>query len=359
MRSIVIRNAGPAEQAMKLEGVPDPTPKSDEVVIEIEACGVCFHDVVTRNGTLKAGIRMPLIPGHEIAGTVVETGQDVTTVTIGDRVATTQRARVCGHCRYCRSQREPLCDDSEFLGDAGFNGGYAEYVAVSEDNIAKVPDDVPLDAAAVTACAIGTMYHAIRSVGKVRLAERVLITGASGGLGIHGVQLARQSGAFVVAQTTSEDKTELLHEAGADSVVVARRGEDFSAQVKEATGGRGVDVAIDNVGTPIFTSTRRSIAKGGRWVMVGQLTGDFVPFNPAQLFLKSISMLSATSTTREELRDCLDLLCSGEIRAVIGDTFPLEDASKAHLIMEDGLATGRIVLLPKGLKKLVANEIGL
>lgn len=332
---------------MRLETVPDPTPGAGEVIIEVGACGVCFHDIVTRNGTLKAGIRMPLIPGHEIAGTVVGAGRDVKTVTVGDRVATTQRAHVCGQCRYCRSQREPLCDDAEFLGDTRLNGGYAEYVAVGEDNVAELPQDVAMESAAVAACAIGTMYHAIRGVGNVRIGESVLVTGASGGLGMHGVQIARRSGAFVIAQTTSGDKARQLADVGADHVVVVGRDVDFSAEVADVTEGRGVDAVIDNVGTPLFQFTRRSIAKGGRWVTVGQLTGDFVPFNPAQLFLRGISMLSATSTTREELRDCLDLLRPGGIRAVLGGMYPLEDAAAAHQAVEAGSTAGRIVLLPK------------
>lgn len=332
---------------MRLETIPDPTPGPGEVIIEVGACGVCYHDVVTRDGTLKAGVQMPLIPGHEVAGTVVGVGPHVKTVTVGDRVATTQRSRICGQCRFCRSQKEPLCDDSEFLGDTGLNGGYAEYVAVGEDTVAKVPQDVSLEWASIAACAIGTMYHAIRGVANVQLGERVLITGAGGGLGMHGVQLARRSGAFVVAQTTSGNKAQKLAEAGADYVVVADRDEDFSAEVRDVTEGRGVDVAVDNVGTPLYQFTRRSIAKGGRWVLVGQLTGDFVPFNPAQLFLKGLSMLSATSTTREELRDCLRLLRPGGIRAAIDNTLPLEDAAGAHLAVESGATSGRIVLLPQ------------
>lgn len=346
MRAIVVRKPGAAEEVMKLETVPDPTPGPREVVIEVGACGVCFHDVVTRNGVLKAGIQMPLIPGHEVAGTVVALGREVRNVMLGDRVATAQRGHICGQCRYCRSEREPLCDEAEFLGDAGLNGGYAEYIAVGEDNIAKVPDDVPLVAASIAACAIGTMYHAIRQVGRVQISDRVLITGASGGLGIHGVQLAKRAGAFVIAQTTSEKKIKDLLEAGADHVVFAKRGDEFSDQIKELTKGYGVDVAIDTVGTPVFQSTRRSMAKGGRWVLTGQLTGDFVPFNPAQLFLKNVSMLSATSTTRNELVDCLELLRPGGISAVVGSMYALTDASKAHLEMDDKVSTGRIVLTP-------------
>jgi NADPH:quinone reductase-like Zn-dependent oxidoreductase len=114
--------------------------------------------------------------------------------------------------------------------------------------------------------------------------------------------------------------------------------------VKAATDGEGVDCVLDTVGTPVFTPTRRSLARGGRWVMIGQLNGAFVPFNPAQLFLKGISMLSATSSTREELRLCLEMLRPGGVRAVIGACFPLAQAVDALALVQSGTATGRVVL---------------
>lgn len=345
MKAMVVRETG-APESMVLETVPDPVPGRRDVVIEVAACGVCFHDVVTRNGTLKAGVELPFIPGHEVAGVVVEVGPDVTEFHIGDRVATTQRSHICGHCRYCRSAREPLCAEAQFLGDAGLNGGYAQYVAVEADNVATVPDGVRLEEAAIAACAIGTVFHAVREIGKVRLGETVLVTGSGGGLGLHAVQIARSAGAFVLGQTTSPDKAEAIRKAGAHAVVVGRRGEDFSADVKKLTGGLGVDLVVDNVGTPLFQPIRRSLAPGGRWILVGQLTGDFVPFNPAQLFLKNISMLSATSTTRQELAEVLGLMQRGEIRAMIADTLPLEDAAAAHRMLESGRALGRVLLRP-------------
>lgn len=346
MKAIVVRTYGSAEEAMQLETLADPEPGPKDVVVQVEACGVCFHDVVTRNGTMKAGVELPIVPGHEVSGTVVGVGREVTQFKAGDRVASAQRSHICGHCAFCSSGREPLCDEAVFLGDVGLNGGYAEYTRIEEDNLAPVPEELPLDATAIAACAIGTMYHAIREVGRVQLGERVLVTGASGGLGMHGIQLAKHAGAIVVALTTSPDKAERLRELGADTVVVAERGGDFSAEVKEVTESRGVDVVIDNVGSPIFTSIRRSLAKCGRWVLVGQLTGDFIPFNPAQLFLKSISLLSATSTTRQELAGCLDLLRQGAVMPIVDRTLPLGEAAVAHRLLEAGATSGRILLKP-------------
>ena len=324
--------------------MPESSPGPRQVVIRVAFCGACSHDVAVCTGLLRRGIKLPCVPGHEIAGTVSAIGELVDDFSIGDRVATTQREHVCGHCRYCRSGREPLCVEQVFLGDTRLNGGYAEYVVVDADNVVSVPDDVALDAAAIASCAIGTMLHAVRTVGHIAPGDRVMITGAGGGLGVHGVQLAKRAGGWVIAQTTSAAKAEALRDYGADAVVIASRDGDFSDDVKAATDGEGVDCVLDTVGTPVFTPTRRSLARGGRWVLIGQLNGAFVPFNPAQLFLKGLSMLSATSTTREELRLCLDMLRPGGIRAVLGACFPLTRAAEALALVQSGTAIGRVVL---------------
>ena len=343
MRAVVLRETGGSE-VLRIEELRQPRPNSREALIRIAACGICTLDVVTRQGTYRRGVELPAIPGHEISGTVVAVGAEVTRMRPGDRVASTQRFHVCGACRHCRGGHETQCEQRRFLGQQGLRGGYAEYVAVEEDNLALVPATVTDEQAAIAACAIGTSLNAVRDAGQVRLGERVLVTGAGGGLGVHALQLARAAGACVIAQTTSADKAGLLAELGADHVLVSARQEDFSARVLALTDGRGVDVAIDNVGTPQFEATRRSLATHGRWVLVGQLTGEFVPFNPAQLFLKNQSMVSVHSTSRTQLEDTLDLIARGAVKPVISERCRLEDLPAVHRRMERGGVSGRIVL---------------
>ena len=347
MQAVVVRETGGAG-VLRMETVARPTPGPREVLIRVAACGVCTLDVLTRNGTYRRRGELPIIPGHEIAGAVVEAGAGVRRFRVGDRVATTQRYHICGTCRYCRGGYEPLCAERLFLGQEGMVGGYAEYVAVEEDTIAAVPTGVSDEQAAIAACAIGTTLNAVRDVGKVRLGEHALVTGAGGGLGVHAVQMARLAGAHVIAQTTSADKAGQLSEIGAHDVLVTARDEDFSERVRALTGGEGVDVLIDNVGTPLFTAMRRSLAVNGRWVLVGQLTGDFVPFNPAQLFLRNQSMLSVNSTTRAQLEDTLALIARGAIRPVISGVERLRDVAAVHERMERGGVAGRIVVRPEG-----------
>lgn len=345
MRAMVVRSPG-APDSLKLEEVAMPELRPNDVRIKVEACGVCFHDVVTRNGVMKRGVKMPLIPGHEVSGVVESVGPAVKMFKPGDRVCTAQRRHICGYCRYCRSGRETSCEEREFLGDAGLNGGYAEYVCVEEDNVWHVPDGVKLDEAAIVACAIGTELNAIRDVAHVEPGDKVLVTGAGGGLGVHGLQLARSAGGYVYAVTTSPEKAEKLRACGAHEVIVTKRGEDFSEQLKRATKGEGVDVAIDNVGSVLFEPTRRSLAMGARWIFVGQLTGDFVKLNPAQLFMRDISIKSAKSTSRKQLQDSLELVRQGLVKPVISMSLPLEEAARAHDLVENGRAFGRVLLKP-------------
>ena len=345
MKAVVVNKAGGLD-ALTYTDIPDPQPQGHELVLKVHSCGVCFHDVLTRNGTLKAGVRLPCVLGHEVAGTVVELGAQVKGFKLGDRVATTQRSYICGHCRFCRSGFEPLCAQRVFLGDVGLVGGYAQYLAISSDCIAQVPDGVDLDHAAVAACAVGTVLNAVRDVGRVQMGEIVLITGAGGGLGLHAIQLARLAGARVLAQTTSADKVELIRKMGAHEVVLHKRGEPFAPLVRDMTQGQGADVIIDNVGTVLFEDMRKSLAIQGRWLMIGQLTGDFVPFNPAQFFLKNQSLLSVTSTSRTQLEDVLTLMQRGQVTPVIERKLPLSEVAQAHQAVEAGRTTGRWLLSP-------------
>ncbi|AUW58160.1 zinc-binding dehydrogenase [Sphingobium sp. SCG-1] len=343
MKAIVQRETG-ASSVLKLAEIDRPEVRPRDVLIRVVACGVCYHDVVVRQGVYRKRVHMPLVPGHEVSGIIIETGTAVRHLKVGDRVCTVQRRSVCGECRHCRSNRETLCEFQEFMGDAHHNGGYAEFVAVAEDCTVRVPDGIPLEQASIVACAIGTQLNAIRDVAKVRLGETVLITGAGGTQGGHGVQVARACGAHVLALASSQAKADAILAIGASGVIVVKHGEDFSKQVREATDGRGVDVVIDNVGAETFHSVRRSLAQGGRWALVGAISGMKVPFNPAELFINGIDMLSAVSCSRSQLEDALKLVSLGMVSPIIASELPLEDAAVAHERLEHGESGGKLLL---------------
>jgi D-arabinose 1-dehydrogenase-like Zn-dependent alcohol dehydrogenase len=280
--------------------------------------------------------------GHEIAGTVVEVGPLLKGFHVGDRVAVTQRVS-CGFCPACRSGRDNVC-----VAGAGFygeqiSGGYGEFVVASARNAVIVPDNIPLPTASVLSCALGTGFHALRQ-GALGIGETVVITGASGGVGIHAVQLAQLLGLRIIAITSSPGKAAALEKAGASHVIVTN---DFSFhdQVKSLTDGEGADAVLEIAGAPTFRSSLRSVRAGGRVVLIGNMQPGNVPLNPALPILKEISLIGSGHATVEDLRRIVRLVAAGTIKPLITNEMPLEAAPDAHRMLEARQAAGRIVLL--------------
>ncbi|WP_242884218.1 alcohol dehydrogenase catalytic domain-containing protein [Actinomadura litoris] len=347
MKAIVARETGPPS-VMTWTDMEPPRPAPDECVVKVEACGACMHEVLVRRGDRAQGTGFPIIPGHEVVGEVVEVGAAVVDFAVGDRVVANQRQRVCGKCRECRTGRETRCPRKVFLGDIGLNGGYAELVAVSDGSLVKVPPGITSPHVAIASCAIGTQLNALRDVAHLEIGETVLVTGAGGGVGLHAIQLAKASGARVVAQTTSPEKVEAVRQAGADEILLVERGADYSKDVMEATAGRGCDIVLENVGAASFLSSIKTVALHGRLVLVGEV--QKVP-PPVEVDLvgwrgRDITIHSAASTTRRQLEDVLTLIERGLVTPVVTDTLPMSEAARAHEILESGSATGRILLVP-------------
>ena len=347
MKAIVVEETGPPG-VMKWTDAEPPRPASDECVVKVEACGACMHEVLVRRGDRIQGTGFPIIPGHEVVGVVVETGVDVVDFAVGDRVVANQRQRVCGKCRECRTGRETRCPRKVFLGDIGLNGGYAELVAVSDGSLVKVPPGITSPHVAIASCAIGTQLNALRDVAHLEIGETVLVTGAGGGVGLHAIQLAKASGARVVAQTTSEGKVEAVRAAGADEILLVERGADYSKDVMAVTDGRGCDVVLENVGAVSFQSSVKTVALHGRLVLVGEVQQAPPPVRADLVGWRGrdISIRSAASTTKRQLEDVLTLLDRGAVTPVVTDSLPMSQAPRAHEILESGAATGRILLVP-------------
>jgi D-arabinose 1-dehydrogenase-like Zn-dependent alcohol dehydrogenase len=259
-------------------------------------------------------------------------------------VACTQWTEACGLCRFCRTNREPLCAQRKLYGHDR-DGTYAEFFKIQEDSLLPLPAEISFEDGAILSCAIGTCLAAIRDVGQTRAGDYLLVTGAGGGLGIHAIQVGKLCGATVIAQTTSPAKVKLIREAGADEVVVARDGK-FADDVRRLAGGEGADVVCDNVGAPVFLEAVRATARGARYVMVGELTGESVTFNTARLFLKGVHLLSTTSTSRTQLADTIDLVRRKLLRPVITERFTFADAPRVHRLMVERKLGGRVVLVP-------------
>jgi acryloyl-coenzyme A reductase len=339
MKAVIMRELG-APSVLKVEDVPMPTIAPSEVLVKVKAVGVTYHDVVQRNGTMRRFTKLPIVLGYEIAGIVEAAGALVRHLRPGDLI-TTKAFHSCGLCRLCRNGMETAC-----LERKPIEGGYAEFVALPEEACVKVPPAITPEIACMLGPSIGVALNAVRDVGKVRLAERVLVTGASGGVGLPAIELAHNGGATVIALTRSEDKQQVLRDAGADEVVVAPEGADFSQDVRKLSDDWGCDVVIDMVGSRVFKPAFKSLAVGGRYVMVGQLFREEISINPAFIFFQRAQILGVGSVRRDHIEDAIKLVLAGRVHPKVAAVYPLEAAAEAHAAIESGKLTGRVVLRP-------------
>lgn len=339
MRAAVLHAPGPAD-AFRIEEVLVPQPGPDGVLVEIRACGVSYRDVVERNGTYRRDVDFPTILGVEIAGVVASVGAQVPELKPGDHVCSKAFAS-CGRCRLCRGGRETTCSLRRPV-----RGGYAKYVALPWDALVRTPGDLPFKVACTLGPASGVALNAVRDVAHVTVGETVLVTGATGGVGWPAVQIAMLAGARVIALTRSDAKASALAESGADEVLVAASGQDFAPEVRRLTGGEGVDVVIDTVGSRVFHSAFDSLAVHGRYAFVGQLFGEDASINPARIFFKRAQLLGVGSVSRAQLEDVIALASAGKLVPRIARTLPLEEAATAHKLVEEGSLVGRVVLTP-------------
>lgn len=323
--------------------LPVPAPGPGEVLVRVRACAVDRFDLAIRSGRRERG-PLPLILGHEIAGEVAAPGAGVTGWRAGDRVATTLYL-TCGRCRWCRRGRETICES--FGGHIGVNvpGGYAEYVVLPARNLVRLPGEIGFPEGSLLANAIGTPFHALTARMGLRPGERILITGAAGGVGIHAVQLAVLLGASVLAADLGEEKLAAARGHGAE-LAVDPTVDDLAALAREWTGGSGVDAVLELVGPATMPATAAALARGGRMVIVGAHTGDEWTLDPGAIYRNEWEIKGSRNVTVDELETVVGLVAGGRIRPVVAGTHPLEAAEQLHERVSFGLVVGRDVLTP-------------
>jgi acryloyl-coenzyme A reductase len=337
---MMLREFGGASN-MKLETLPDPRPGRGELLIKVRACGVCYHDVLMRKGMLP-GTSVPAVLGHEVVGEVIEVGENVKGWKVGDRAATLQRMS-CGECDMCRNDRPSLCKiDRRFFGEE-IHGGYSTMMVAPARGVCHVPEKISWEDASVVCCTVGTAVHVSRTRGRVKAGDKVLITGASGGVGLAAVQLCRLDGAHVIAVTSNEAKVAALKEAGAHDVVVSPDLK-FASAVRKVAGGDGVNLAIEIVGAQTFAQSLKCLAPAGRLVVVGNLDTAEAQLNPGLLIVKELEIIGAYATTRAELEVAFDLVSRGHIKCDVAETMHFTQAAKAHFRLENREVVGRLVL---------------
>jgi propanol-preferring alcohol dehydrogenase len=334
MKAAIIREY---KQPLQIDEVEKPAPGPGEVLIEVEACGVCHSDLHIAEGdwsSLFKIIKKPLIPGHEVVGRVVELGEAVTNLKPGDRVGVAWTHWTCGECELCREGRENLCR-SQMITGASVDGGYAEFIKARASHALKVPESLTSEEAAPLFCAGVTVYRAVKNAG-IEPGQRVAIFGI-GGLGHLAVQIAKSFGAEVIAVDISDDKLELARSLGA-SITINSAKEDTVKLIRKM-GGAHVAV-VTSAAKAAYDSAFFAVRANGTLAVVG-LPSENLSF-PASM-MREIKITSTATGTREDLREVLEMAADGKVKCLI-ETRPLEQINEIFDEMRRAQITGRVVL---------------
>ena len=324
---------------------PTPTPGPGEVLLRVDACGFCHHDLLVMSGVLRRGVRSGVTLGHEIAGTVVALAPDVSELQPGDRAVSLLTA-ACGDCQPCLAGNEHRCLNGAGIGH-GRDGGFAEYVALPATALVAVPDDIPSEQAALLACPVGVAINAV-SAAEIGSGDTVVVTGGGGGLGSSAIQFAAAQGAQVIAVTTSPDKTAALESLGAAIVADANDGPDFSEIVMALTDDAGADGVIDTVGSPLWPATLRCLGQFGRLVLLGDVSGEPVALRLAEVIFRDARILGVSGVSLSTLKQAVDLVAAGRIQPEVSQALPLtpESVLEAVRLVSERRPLGRVVLTP-------------
>lgn len=322
MQAIQVSTVGGPE-VLTLTDLPVPSPKPNEALVEIKASGVNFIDVYFREGRYPT--ELPFVNGQEAAGVVVQTGSEVTNVQRGDRVAYTSTL-----------------------------GSYAQYAAVPDSRLVKIPDGLDFEQAAAAMLQGMTAHYLLYSTYPLKKDETALIHAAAGGVGQLLVQMAKRIGARVIGTAGTQEKAQLARDAGADECIVYTEA-DFETETWRLTDGKGVEVVYDGVGAATFDKDLNVLRPRGYLVLFGGASGAVPPFDLIKLSQKGSLFITRPTlahytATREELEwragDVLQWIASGELKLSIHKTYPLAGAADAHRDLEGRKTTGKLLLIP-------------
>ena len=322
MKAMICSAFAPVEE-LRHGDFPAPQAGPGEVVIDVAAAGVNYPDVLIVQGKYQTKPPLPFVPGSEAAGRIAAVGPDVTGFTAGDRVIA-------------------------FTG----SGAFAEQVRVPATQVWPVPDGVDLEVAAGISITYGTSYHALKDRAQLKPGETLLVLGAGGGVGLTAVELGKHMGARVIAAASSPEKLALAKEQGADELIDYAQ-EDLRERIKQLTDGKGVDVVYDPVGGPMNLTAVKSLAWGGRLLVIGFAGGE-IPSIPANLLLlksaSAVGVLWGNSVRADpiaqgaNMRQLLAWLADGSLKPVIDTRFALPDAVAALQHLEKRKVKGKVLL---------------
>jgi len=338
MRAMVLKEYN---QPLVLEERLIPTIKRNEILLKVEACGMCGTDLKITSGQLPSIIKLPHVPGHELGGVVVEVGDDVKNIEVGQRgIGYTYLP--CHDCHQCRTGKQNVCSTITRLGFE-HDGGFGEYVALPAYGFCPIPDDAKVADYAVLTDAALTPFHSIMALGKVKVGDTVLIVGV-GALGLYALQIAKLSGATVIVADVKDEALENAKKYASDAQVNTKK-QDLVEFVKEFTKGAGVDVAFDGVGiASTFVPALKSVTKGGTLLLTGYDPINSIPLDALGMHYNEWTIIGTRLGTKEELLRLIDLTHKKKLKPIISKFYPFNEANKALEELSKGEVIGRIVL---------------
>lgn len=336
MRAVLTLAHGDRSNLKLDANFPDPAAGEGEVVLKVAATAINFHDIFTRRGMPGIKIQFPIIVGSDIAGEIVDLGKGVVGWKRGDRVLV-----------------DPIYRDGKNIGMIGetTHGGRAEFVTAQASQLVTVPNEVSLEDAAALPLAYATAYRMLITHGKIKRDEKILILGASGGVGVACVQIAKLWGLEVTACASSASKMERLRRLGADHVI-NYTAQKFRTAVREIhgkpriDGTGGVDVAVNFTGGDTWTDTQKCLRYQGRLLTCGATAGYEVKTDARYLWTFEHQMIGSNGWTSADLHDLLGLIRRGQFRPAIDKVLRLEDAAEGERLLEEREVVGKIILRP-------------
>jgi NADPH:quinone reductase-like Zn-dependent oxidoreductase len=338
MKAVRIHQFGGPE-VLSYEDVPDPKPRKDQVLIRVRACSMNHLDIFVRGGL--PGVNLPHIMGSDIAGEIVEVGEYVTDLKVGQRVLIAPM-HFCNHCAKCVAGLQNQCRHFTVLGN-GVDGGNCELFAAPRINVIPIPDSLDFNQAASVPLVFVTVWHMLTGRAAIRPGQTVLVLGANSGVGIAAIQIAKLFHARVITTAGDDRKIERARELGADFVINHYQ-QKISQEVRKITNSEGVDIVIEHVGKATWDESVKSLKAGGTLVTCGATTGPKVELDLRFLFSRQLALLGSYMGTMSELHEVLGHVFAGRLKPVIDRTFPLKQIRAAHEYLEKSQMFGKIVL---------------
>ncbi len=355
MKALVYEEYAPDDnynKILKIKEIPEPKPKSKEVIFKVKAAGLNYDDIWGMRGK-PIQIPLPHISGTDAAGEVIAVGNDVQRIKIGDRIVSHGNIS-CRVCRACTEGREYDCRDRKVWGfqTGPLWGGYCEVTHLPEVNVVKIPQGVSYDEAAAASMTLMTSWHMLVGRAKIRPGQTVLIMGGGSGMGTFGIQIAKLYDCDVIA-TASQSKLEKCLEIGADYAVDHRK-ENWDKEVFSITkeiakrNGKspGLDIIFEHIGGSHWNKELALLKYGATLVTTGATTGYDVQSDLRHIFFKGTNILGSTQGTRAELEEALYWMSKGKIKSIIDSVYSLENAVDAFTKMLKGKLFGKILINP-------------